>query len=73
MYRLNSHSGLIEKILWLVVLGMDASELEEKKISGELYTSFQHEWLEALFLCSDRAFWEMGNSGGEEASLGAIE
>ena len=29
LYRLKSHSGLIEKILWLLALGVDASALEE--------------------------------------------
>jgi IS1 family transposase/transposase-like protein len=29
LYRLKSHSALIEKILWLLALGMDASALEE--------------------------------------------
>jgi IS1 family transposase/transposase-like protein len=29
LYRLKSHSGLIERILWLLVLGVDASALEE--------------------------------------------
>lgn len=30
LYRLKSHSGLVEKILWLLALGVDASALEEK-------------------------------------------
>jgi hypothetical protein len=30
LYRLKSHSGLIEKILWLLALGVDASALEEE-------------------------------------------
>jgi len=29
LYRLKSHSGLVEKILWLLALGVDASALEE--------------------------------------------
>jgi hypothetical protein len=29
LYRLKSHSGRIEKILWLLALGVDASALEE--------------------------------------------
>jgi hypothetical protein len=29
LYRLKTHSGLVEKILWLVALGVDASALEE--------------------------------------------
>lgn len=29
LYRLKSHSGLIEKIVWLLALGVDASALEE--------------------------------------------
>ena len=29
LYRLKTHSGLVEKILWLLVLGVDASALEE--------------------------------------------
>jgi transposase-like protein len=29
LYRLKSHSGLVEKILWLMALGVDASALEE--------------------------------------------
>jgi IS1 family transposase/transposase-like protein len=29
LYRLKSHSGLIEKILWLLALGVDVSALEE--------------------------------------------
>ena len=29
LYRLKSHSELIEKILWLLALGVDASALEE--------------------------------------------
>ncbi len=29
LYRLKSHSGLVEKILWLLALGVDASAIEE--------------------------------------------
>ena len=29
LYRLKTHSGLVEKILWLLALGVDASALEE--------------------------------------------
>jgi hypothetical protein len=29
LYRLKSHSALIEKILWLLALGVEASALEE--------------------------------------------
>ena len=29
LYRLKSHSGLVEKVLWLLALGVDASALEE--------------------------------------------
>jgi transposase-like protein len=157
LYRLKSHSGLIEKIMWLLALGVDASALEEvfgvreitirtwlcrsgiqgkklhdrfmaemqlvhvqldelwanvkdksqdmwlwiasdamtklipvmqvgarnqemaysvvhkRKTGGELRASFQHGWLEARFLCADRTFWEMGNSGWEKAGLGTSE
>ena len=29
LYRLKTHSGLVEKIMWLLALGVDASALEE--------------------------------------------
>jgi transposase-like protein len=29
LYRLKTHSGMVEKILWLLAVGVDASALEE--------------------------------------------
>ena len=53
--------------------GLHGSSRIEASARDRLRTGIQYGWLKALLLCSDSAFWEMGDSRWEKAGLGTAE